>query len=341
MSSSTSSSDLCAGAGWAVWLGAFLGALGVGTALVFAFVIAVDPYDNGQFGFLGIEGVSDIVQSTANASRARDPQFDSAIIGDSTGQPIKPAELSRLTGHRFVQLTVQGAGPREHLAILEFFVRRHTHVGALVIAADNIWCSRDVKLPPPHPFPFWLYGESKLDYAMRLFSARSLGRAWRRVLIGLGRRARSGPDGYLGDYVLPGDPEFRPAVVPPVEPAPASADAASPDDGVFPAVVRLSVALSKIPADTPVVLFAPPFFVTAIARAGTAAAAEDEACKKALRDVVTKRTNGAFIDYRIDSAVTRDPVNFTDYFHARGPIVRQMERDIAVGLRQGGNRERL
>ena len=129
MSSSTSSSD-APGAetdalAWGRWLAAFLCALALGAAAIFALVLAVDPYDSGRFGILGIEGVYDESPRTANASRARDPQFDSALFGNSTGQLLKPSELSRLTGARFVQLTVPGTGPREQLAIMDFFLRYH------------------------------------------------------------------------------------------------------------------------------------------------------------------------------------------------------------------------
>src|SRR5262245_2100645 len=162
MSSSTSSSDIADPVAWGRWLAAFLGALALGAAVVLAFVLAVEPYDSGRFGILGIRGVDDASPRTANASRARDPQFDSAVIGNSTGQLIKPAELSGLTGKRFVQLTVPGTGPREQLAIMDFFVRQHPQVGAIVIVTDASWCQRDPALRMQHPFPFWLYGESTL-----------------------------------------------------------------------------------------------------------------------------------------------------------------------------------
>ena len=92
MSLSTSSSDTAPE--WGRCLAACLGALALGAALVFAFVLAVDPYDSGRVGLLGIEGVDDRNPRTAKASRARDPQFDSAMVGNSTGQLLKPAELS-------------------------------------------------------------------------------------------------------------------------------------------------------------------------------------------------------------------------------------------------------
>src|SRR5437868_4251016 len=171
MSSSISSSDAVLApseaSAWGRWLATFLSALALGAALVFALVLIVDPYDSGRVGLLGIHGVDDISPRTANASRARDPQFDSAMIGNSTGQLLKPSELSRLTGLRFVQLTTPGTGPREQLAILDYFARKHPAIGALVIVTDSAWCSRDPALQ--HPFPFWLYGESDVDFIGRLF----------------------------------------------------------------------------------------------------------------------------------------------------------------------------
>src|SRR4051794_16074743 len=123
MASPTSTSDLSPE--WSRSLAACLGALGIGALLLLALMALVDPYDSGRFGWLGIAGVDDKNPLTANASRARDPKFDSAIFGNSTGQLLNPAELSQTTGKRFVQLVTPGADPRGHLAILDFFQRNH------------------------------------------------------------------------------------------------------------------------------------------------------------------------------------------------------------------------
>src|SRR5205809_758750 len=100
MNSSISNSDgepqAVGDASWRRWLVVFVTTLAGAALLLLAILITVDPYDSGRFGIFGIEGVSDINSSTANASHARDPQFDAAVIGDSTGQLLKPAELSRL-----------------------------------------------------------------------------------------------------------------------------------------------------------------------------------------------------------------------------------------------------
>src|SRR5262245_14887994 len=108
--SATSTSESAA---WSSCLAACLGTLGGGVALLLAFLVVVDPYDSGKFGFLGIEGVDDRNSVTASASRARDARFDSAIIGNSTALLLDPNALSQATGFRFVQLSVVGGSPRE------------------------------------------------------------------------------------------------------------------------------------------------------------------------------------------------------------------------------------
>ena len=59
---------------------------------------------------LGIQGVRDASPRTANASRARDPQFDSAVIGNSTGQLVKPERA--LAADRRALRAAHGAGHR-------------------------------------------------------------------------------------------------------------------------------------------------------------------------------------------------------------------------------------
>ena len=332
MSSSTSSSDIAAEAApaWGRWLAAFVATLAVAGALVSALILIVDPYDSG-FGLLGIKGVSDASPRTANASRARDPQFDSAVIGNSTGQLIKPSELSRLTGASFVQLTTPGTGPREQLAMMDYFVRHHPRIGALVITADAAsWCMRDPALPLQHPFPFWLYGESRFDYVTRMFSSRALRHAGRRLLILAGRRSPNAADGFW-DYEKEGAGEFQPVIGPRDDGGPAPAKVS--DD--FPGVALLDAAIRKLPADVPVVLFVPPVFYTTIPRPGTWAAAENEACNAALRKIVAGRPRSNFIDFRVDNALTRERANFMDFGHYRAIIARRMEQGIVESIKLG------
>jgi hypothetical protein len=329
MNSSISSSDDASA--WGRWLAAFLGALALGALLVLAVMIAVDPYDSGRFGLLGIEGVADNTEVTANASRARDPQFDSAIFGNSTGQRLNPAELSQATGKHFVHLAAPGADPRGHLAILDFFIRHHQHIGALVIVADPPWCTHDPAPPLKNPFPFWLYGESSLAYVGRLFSWRAINHAYQRIMVGRGLQKRTAPDGFFNyENVFPR--EKHPVVAHDLDPEPAFTGQVS---HVFPLAMLLDDRIRKLPADVSVIVVMPPTFYTIVPRPGSLPAAEREACKTAFNSVVAGRSHSNFIDYRVDNALTRDSENFVDLIHYRAKIARKMEEGIVSSVRLG------
>jgi hypothetical protein len=329
MNSPISSSDTAAG--WDRCLAAFLGALGLGALLLLAFMIAVDPYDSGRFGLLGIEGVADSTEVTANASRARDPQFDSAVIGNSTGQRLNPAELSQETGKHFVQLTAPAADPRGQLAILDFFMRHHQRIGAVVAVADGTWCTHDLALHLRNPFPFWLYGESTLAYAGRLFSWRAVNHAFQRIMVGRGLQKRTAADGFFNyENVFPRE---KHPVIPPHD------EAVQPFAGkvsdVFPVADLLDRAVRKLPADASVIVLMPPTFYTIVARPGSVDAAEREACKTAFKRIVAGRPHSNFIDYGIDNALTRDPLNFVDLIHYRIKIAEKVKAGIVASIRLG------
>lgn len=325
----TSTSDLSPG--WGRCLASCLGALAIGALLLFAVMIAVDPYDTGKFGLLGIDGVDDRDTHTSAASRARDPKFDSAVIGNSTAQMINPADLSRATGLRFVQLYLTGGSPREQLAVLDFFLRNHQRVGALVIVADPSWCAHERAEPRPGDFPYWLYGTSSLAYAARLTSWPAIEHVSQRISIGLGLRKRNDPDGYFSyeDIWLPG--VFR-ETNRPRDPVPA---ATATGLGVFPEISLLGDVVKQLPAYISIVLVVPPTFHTTVAKPGTAAAAEREACNAALQRIVAGRPHSNFINYRVENALTRDSENFADFIHYRSIIAARMAEGIAESIKLG------
>jgi hypothetical protein len=315
---------------WSRCLRACLVTLAICAGLLFGFVIAVDPYDSGKFGFLGIDGVADRNTVTASASRARDADFDSAIIGNSTALLINPTRLSQATGLRFVQLSVVGASPREEMTVLDFFLRHHAHVGAVVIGADPGWCVHDLSAKP-RPFPYELYADSRLAYAGYLFSGAAIEHAVQRVTIGLGKRRRSDPTGTFDSEDTWPIGEFR-NINRPADP-PLATSAALRD--AFPEVAKLDDMIRKIPSDVPIVMLIPPTVATTVAQPGTPEAAEREACNAALKRTVAGRPHSNFINYRVDNALTRDRANFIDYIHYRSNIATKIADGITASLRLG------
>jgi hypothetical protein len=329
MSSSISSSD--ASAEWGRCLVACFGALALGAALIAVLVVLVDPYDSGRFGWLGIAGVNDRNPWTANASRARDPQFESAILGNSTGQLLQPTELDRMTGKRFVQLVAPGADPRGDLAILDFFASHHQTIGALVVVIDQSWCQNTLPPLSQDAFPYWLYQGSALRYLGNLFTWPAINRAMQRIAIGRGARKTVRVDGYWS-YEEAWPPGVKhPAVTEPAKAAPFQGRVSE----VFPYATMLANAIAGLPRDVPVVLMMPPNFFTIVPLPGSGDAARHAACKAAYRSIVAGRPNSNLIDYRIDNALTRDPANFVDLIHYRAIIARKLEQGIAASLRDG------
>jgi hypothetical protein len=329
ISSSETVSDPGAAPEWRRWLVAFVSAPLLGAALLLTFLIVVDPYDTGKFGLLGIDGVDDQNTRTAIPSRARDPQFDAAVIGNSTVQRLDPTKLSQATGLRFVQLYMIGASPHEELAVLDLYVRSHPRPRALVIGADPSWCVHD-QSDAARNFPYWLYDTSFFAYAARLMSWQAVEHAFQRLAIGLGLRPRKVVDGFF-DYEELWPPPFRNANGP-RDPAPAASDA---ERNVFPAIALLDAAIKKLPPDVPVVLIVPPTFHTTVPAAGSVGAMERTACNAALARIVAGRPHSNFINYRVDNELTRNPENFADFIHYRAIIADKISEGIVASLRFG------
>jgi hypothetical protein len=306
----------------------FLGLL----AVFYAAVILIDPFDAGYFPSILGHGVVDPNEQTNIASRARDPRFNAAIFGNSHGQLLDPARLSPATGLDFIQLYALGSGPREQMLIMRYFLRRHPHVRAIVLAADRSWCTHDPRLPREvgvTPFPTWLYSESRIEYLENVLSARMIPIMRQRVLLALGKLSPIDPVGY-SDYEIGRTWSFKPVI-----PKPSAAASPPPTvtpDTSFPAIDAFTRLTSTLPAETSVVIVMPPFFYTILPPPGSQAAVELALCKGRLARLAESHGHGAFIDLLIDSPMSRDPANFMDHDHVRAAVARVMEERIAAAL---------
>ena len=126
---------------WRRFVKLFATTLVTSLAVIYFLVLVLDPYDSGRMINYAVSGVVDENPRTANASRGRDPNFNSVVIGNSRGQLLDPKRLSDATGLSFVQLTVPGVGPQEQLTLLRWFIQHHRQIGALLVV-DPIWCTQ-------------------------------------------------------------------------------------------------------------------------------------------------------------------------------------------------------
>jgi hypothetical protein len=112
MSSSISSSE-AVDPHWRRFVVVFVAATALLLAGTLGFLAALDPYDTGRLELVQRAGVAEQGPRTANASRGRDPHFDSAIFGNSHAQLLRPETLKDETGLNFVSLIVPGTYPKE------------------------------------------------------------------------------------------------------------------------------------------------------------------------------------------------------------------------------------
>ncbi|HVY57443.1 MAG TPA: hypothetical protein VHA77_06295 [Xanthobacteraceae bacterium] len=314
---------------WRRFVASFLAVFVGGLAAIYAFILLVDPYDTGRFPALPLSGVAEPYKATANVSRARDPQFNAAVIGNSHGQLLDPARLSHATGLSVVQLTTPGSGPREQLATMRWFLRHHPDAAAIIITIDNRWCGQDPRIPVTYPFPFWLY-RGDLEYLANVLSTRSLGAASKRLMLQFGRGVAANRDG-ASDYEAGRAWNFHPGI--PERFAAAATSAAGPVlDLPYPALERLMSAAAGLSPSTRLVLVMPPVFYTALPGAGSRSAAELASCKAVFARWTGQRPGSVFLDFLVDTPMSRDPHNFMDTEHYRSAFAREIERRIAAAL---------
>ena len=293
MPSSTSNSEPPPGTGQlrarrdASWRACALTVVGVALGGLAADTLALvlsDPYDTGRFTPIHKPGVGRVSNGFGQASRGRNPNFDTALIGNSRSMLLEPARLSQLSGLKVVSLASPGVRPREQMATASYFIRHHPDGKALVFVLDEWWCNTDPKLPVRFPFPFWLYDESATGYVKGIVSPWSAMHLWRRSQYLLGLKPRSRPDGYAdftkgkvwtrerSRQLIAAEKPFQ------IDPRP---------PGGYPAVNPLRGVLAKRPPGMRVVFMFPPVYRSVLPQGASAAAFGQ--CKADLRPPAPRR----------------------------------------------------
>jgi hypothetical protein len=296
-------------------------------AIVLGALAAVDPYDTGRFSVMAARGVAAQGPRTANASRGRDPTFNAAIIGNSRMQLVSPQRLDRLTGLRFVSLTLPGTDSTEQVAMLRWFASHRDAPAAVVVGVDAFTCGAGIGRGRT-PFPHWLYAQSGGTYLAGLFRLDAAEAAVGRLAMLAGRRPAAGRDG-TWDYEE--GRHWTPALGEALLRAPPEPLAVTA--GPFPMLDFLADEVDALPATTRVVYALPPVFAGLLPTPGSPNDVASAACRDRLAMRVAGRPGAAIVDLRLDSPLTRDPAAFWDATHYGRALAEQLEALIAARLR--------
>jgi hypothetical protein len=321
MSSSISSSDSAAPRGF---LRLFIGLVAFLLLGILALFLTLDPYGTGRLTPFDRPVMYETGPRMAHASRTRDDAFDAAIIGNSTIQLLSPDRLNGATGQRFVQLSVPGTGPREHVAVIEHLLwRRGSGLKTLVLGLGYAWCDPRRAVVTANPFPFWLYDTNPVTYASGLFRMDTLEALPRRIRLLMGREKQSRKDGYWDYELIPeGYQKFatRDLKVP---------DLAMPAGPQKSAARTLESLLVSLPAGLQVILVHPPVFSPHPPQMSLQGRAAMMACKAEIVAAIAKRPGTQMLDAWVDDENTRTRTLFFDHDHYRSGMAKILESRIA------------
>ncbi|GGH20048.1 hypothetical protein GCM10007036_23350 [Alsobacter metallidurans] len=292
-------------------------------------ILCVDPYDTGRVPGVGLGFTREQAPRAAHASRARDPAFDAAIIGNSHAQLFSPARLDAATGAKFMSLAIPGSGLPEQKAVLAYFLRhRREPAKAIVIGLDEYACRSGPNARnrlQGGPFPFWLYAADFWTYARGAFRADVLEDAVAALLGTEHPAVLAGRDGYW-NYEIGRrwrGPDLEGAGPLPLAEQP----------GPFPGLAVLRDMLDAIPPTTSVALVVTPVYAKFRPRPGRPAARAETACKDAIA-AAASRSNVTLLDFRRDTRLTRDPRSFWDGSHLTQAAAELIEAAIAQALKR-------
>lgn len=304
----------------------------------FLYVVAVaalfvlDPY--GRSGFKPSSKVANLAERLLMVSRAMDPAFDAAIVGNSTSIPIEPDILDKLTGLHFVSLSMSGSQSPAAITTAGFFLQRHPEARVVVVAMDNSWCTRGPDVDETHPFPFWLYGSNASYIAGLLKNASTEMFATSTTQPGHNRL-----DGYhpYDEAIRKGLGSYPDRIRARLDQFSRPTQARYAPPSTFDPPIALASLIGRTGYSVHFVLLWTPRYRTLIPEPNTPAAAADNACKLQLASEFAQRGNVKIIDWSGDDRPENlDAANFYETNHYRDSIARLIDRDIASAIQSIG-----
>jgi hypothetical protein len=293
-------------------------------AIVIATLAALDPYDTGRFALMPLwHGHVD----PDKQSRGRDPQFDSAIIGNSRIEMLRPAQLDEQTGMRFVSLYYRGAEPIEELTILHYFLRYHPAPRAIVVGLEETWCFDPLQSDLKTEFPSWLYEANTVSYLAHLYRFSSV-ENW---------LAYNTPVKYRADGFNDYEPMFHAAGADAMEIvrkkfSPFRPTVPYTSDDAFPAAAELEKVMRDLPATTAVVLAWVPLHISVVPVPGSPAEQAIAACHAAYVFDGSVHPRTRIVNWSVDRPENRIDENYFDKVHYRSALATAFGRDIIEQL---------
>jgi len=294
-----------------------------------AFIIFIDPLDNIPFSPPLHRAVMANNQRFSYPAIARNPDFDSVLIGNSVLQQFDPELLNRAFNGRFANLSMSSATPYEQYRMAALFFRHHPHTKMLILGVDArsmSWCQQNVSNKyATTEFPEWMYGEDKWSGSLYLLNGKVLEAAVKQAGYFMGNAAPSfNKDGFA--EVIPkssnyaeqarlyiygqSSPKEKPAPLPFPELTMQQADLIG-----FPASAFMEAILYAAPEETIKIIFFAPQHWYAQPIGNSADAIALESCKRKISHIAQSHSRTYLMNFMNQSAFTTNDANYLDDIH--------------------------
>ena len=327
---------------WKWFLGTLFGTL----LFLIALLWVVDPYGNlpGSPPFERTAMASN--QRYSYPAVARDPQFDSAVIGTSTTRMLAPDALNSHFGGRFANLSMNSATAYEQARLFKVYRRAHTAPKTVLIGLDIVWCTVE-KTQSKYTFrrfPEWMYDANPWNDIPHMFEFKSFENLGRQAAYLLGLRpSKYGPDGYANFLPPPSlynlakareaiyggqEPKVKEKPLPPVV-----VPWATRTGWHYPSHAYLRDMLSALPAETRKVLLFVPYHHYFQAQPGTETYVRWQECRRRITAMVAGVGNTALLDFMIASPLTMRDEHYWDPLHYTAEVAARFVPLIVRGAR--------
>lgn len=330
--SSTSNSEGAGAETWQRFVTVLVSTLIILVTASYTFLLLVDPYNNIPFSppFKRVQ-VEENQQRHFYPSLARDPSFDSALIGNSNIRLLRPDLLKKSLGGDWVNLGMDAASSWEQEQIFNVFARNHENIKNIFVGMDYVWCRNSYAEQKfmghrtEETFPAWLYDDSTTNDLPPL-TLGSLQHAWYLFLTAAGVREQEfGEDGYTvftdppSEYRL--DKARRniygsvtPKKIGRVKP-PVKMTVKQRQKIPISALNRLDIMLNQLPESTRIILFFVPYHSYFQAKPGSRDMIMWDECKRRVVKLASAYNDAYVLDFMIRSKITREDSNYWDYKH--------------------------
>ena len=340
---------------WRRFTYTLLWTMAIAPALLYLFIIVVDPFDNLPLSPDWARAQVKGIDRDFKPSLARRPQYDSVVIGSSSSMLLHPGRLGEAFDARFTTLAMPAASPYEQSRLLALFLRHHPAPRYVLMGVDHFWCGQK---PVPKQFGFTvgqpmrdsMYDENNWNDWPGL-NSQMLKYTRRQVKSLLDPNREPGVlDGYYnftvenyGPYELSRariniygqkQPVLRPKHFKLVD-----LDPVSMQGLVFPEVERLGEHLVKLPSETVKLVLFPPYHWFHLFQMDKDSQARLSECKRRISALGERLDNFHVLDFMRLSPITLEDSNYWDNEHYNTEIAKSLEIMMSDAVLHGKRRD--